>query len=534
MKKTELTGLTGPSEPVRKLSIARVLIAVVVTVGVIAGGLTGWQVYSASANGGTSGSWFAGYVDVTATPTFAFEAPATKAAKQVVLSFVVAASDGPCTPSWGAAYSLDQASASLDLDRRIARLQEQGGEVAVSFGGLKNQELAVTCTSVTQLAAAYSAVISRYNLSTIDLDIEGDALDNSAANTRRAEALAIVQKEQRAAGKSLAIWLTLPVTQTGLAVNGQDTVRQTLDGKVDLAGVNAMTMDYGSSLSSGTSMLQASEDAVVAVQRQLGILYKEQHITLNQGTLWSKIGATPMIGQNDDKGEVFSLAAATTFNAFLKSHGVGRVSAWSLNRDLSCGSNYTTLTVVSDSCSGIAQGSKHFSTILGKGLTGSATADAKSVTTSEIVSAKSLKDNPKTSPYPVWAETNSYLEGTKIVWHHNVYVAKWWTQGDIPDNPVLNSWQTPWQLVGPVLKGEKPIVQPTVPAGTYATWHGDTVYNTGDRAIFDGIPFQAKWWTQSDSPAAASSNPDSSPWTPLTITQINEVIAKLKAAQTAE
>jgi chitinase len=520
----------GPVEPVRRLSILRLIVAIVATVGVIGGGLAGWQLYSASADDTSQGSWFAGYVDVTATPTFAFETPTTKAAKQVVLSFIVASTDGACTPSWGDAYSLDEASASLDLDRRIARLQQQGGDVAVSFGGLKNQELAVTCTSVTQLAAAYASVIDRYNLSTIDLDVEGAALDNSAANTRRAEALAIVQKQRRAEGKSLAVWLTLPVTQTGLAVNGQDAVRATLAGKVDLAGVNAMTMDYGSSLTAGTSMVQASEDAVVAVQRQLGILYKQQHITLTQGTLWSKVGATPMIGQNDDKGEVFTLADATKFNSFLTSKGVGRVSAWSLNRDLTCGSNYTTLTVVSDSCSGIAQGGKHFSTILAAGFTGSATADSKSVTTSEAVSSASLKDNPKTSPYPIWSTTSSYLEGTKIVWHHNVYVAKWWTQGDIPDNPVLNSWQTPWQLVGPVLKGEKPIVQPTVPAGTYPTWAGSAVYNTGDRVIFGGIPYQAKWWNQGNSPAAASSNPDSSPWTPLTVAQINALNASLAAS----
>jgi chitinase len=531
MKKQDATVVATPVEPVRRLSVLRLLVAIVVTAGVIVGGITGWQMYSASADDTSAGSWFAGYVDVTATPTFAFETPTTKAAKQVVLSFIVASSNGACTPSWGNAYSLDEASASLDLDRRIARLEQQGGEVAVSFGGQKNQELAVTCTSVTQLAAAYSSVIDRYNLSTIDLDVEGAALDNSAANVRRAQALALVQKQRRAEGKSLAIWLTLPVTQNGLAVDGQDAVRQTLDGKVDLAGVNAMTMDYGSSLTAGTTMLQASEDAVVALQRQVGILYREQNITLSQSTLWSKIGATPMIGQNDDKGEVFSLADATRFNAFLKSKGVGRVSAWSLNRDVSCGSNYTTLTVVSDSCSGVSQGSKHFSTILGAGFTGSATADAKSVTTSEIVSQASLTDNPKTSPYPIWSSTNSYLEGTKIVWHHNVYIAKWWTQGDIPDNPVLNSWQTPWQLVGPVLKGEKPIVPPTVPAGTYPDWNGTTVYNTGDRVIFNGIPYQSKWWNQGESPAAASSNPDSSPWAPLTVQQIDAINAKLTAGQ---
>jgi chitinase len=525
-----MRNITTQAEPVRRLSVVRLFVAIIATVGVIAGGLTGWQLYSASADDTSAGSWFAGYVDVTATPTFAFETPTTKAARKVVLSFIVASKTGTCTPSWGAAYSLDEASDSLDLDRRIARLQEQGGEVAVSFGGLDNNELAVTCTSVTRLAAAYEAVIARYNLSTIDLDVEGTALENSAANTRRAQALAIVQKERRAAGTPLAVWLTLPVTQTGLAVAGQDALRETLGGKVDLAGVNGMTMDYGSSLTDGTSMLAASEKAVVALQRQVGILYRRSGVTLTQATLWSKIGATPMIGQNDDKREVFTLADATAFNTFLTSKRVGRVSAWSLNRDLSCGSNYTTLTVVSDSCSGVTQGTKHFSTVLAAHFTSSMTADSKTVTTSEIVGATTVKDDPATSPYPIWTTASSYLEGTKIVWHHNVYVAKWWTQGDTPDNPVLNSWQTPWQLVGPVLKGEKPIAQPTVPAGTYATWSGTSTYNVGDRVIFDGIAYQAKWWTEGDSPAAASSNPDSSPWTPLSVAQIDALDAQLKAA----
>jgi chitinase len=527
-----IIGSASP-EPVRRFSVLRLFIAMLVTAGLVVGGFVGWQSYSASADRTTKGAWFAGYVDVTATPTFGFETPTTAAGKQVVLSFIVSSPVSACTPTWGAAYSLDEASASLDLDRRIARLQQQGGDVSVSFGGLNNQELAVNCTSVTQLAAAYSAVINRYHLSTIDLDLEGTGLDDSAANVRRAQALAIVQKEQRAAGKSLAIWLTLPVTQMGLAVDGQNAVRTTLAGKVDLAGVNAMTMDYGGSLSKGTSMLTASEDALTATQRQLGILYTAAHITLNQTSLWSKIGATPMIGQNDDAGEVFSLADAVKFNAFAHSHGVGRVSMWSLNRDISCGSNYTTLTVVSDSCSGVAQGSRHYSTILASSFKGTMSANASSVTKSEVVNQKTLKDNPKTSPYPIWATDNSYLEGTKIVWHHNVYEAKWWTQGDIPDNPVLNSWQTPWQLIGPVLKGEKPIVQPTVPAGTYGVWNGTTAYNTGDRVMFDGLPFQAKWWTQAQSPAAASSNPDSSPWAPLTVEQINAInvaLAKKGAA----
>jgi chitinase len=236
-----------------------------------------------------------------------------------------------------------------------------------------------------------------------------------------------------------------------------------------------------------------------------------------------------MIGQNDDAGEIFTLADAEKFNQFAKAHGVGRMSIWSLNRDLTCGSNYTTLDIESDSCSGVNQGAQHYASVLSHGFTGSVDAMANSVTHTQKVSTKVLKDNPKTSPYPIWSATDSYLQGTKIVWHHNVYVAKWWTEGDLPDNPVLNSWETPWQLIGPVLPGEKPITPVTVPAGTFPAWDGAKVYNKGDKVLFNGLPYQSKWWTQGDSPAQASSDPDSSPWTPLTVAQINAINQSLKA-----
>ena len=124
---------------------------------------------------------------------------------------------------------------------------------------------------------------------------------------------------------------------------------------------------------------------------------------------------------------------------------------------------------------------------------------------------------------PVWSPSASYLKGTKVVWHHNVYVAKWWTKSDVPDNPVLNAWETPWDLVGPVLPGETPIPQPTLAAGTYPDWSGEASYDKGTRVLFDGVPFEAKWWTQGDSPEAASSDPDSSPWSPLTQDEIDAI-----------
>jgi chitinase len=517
-----VTGIPARPAPARRLSIPRLLIAIAVTAALVAASFIAVRWAQAAAEE-TASPWFAGYTDVTATPTFAFETPTSPAAKNVVLSFIVADPSAGCTPSWGGAYSMSAANKQLDLDRRIARLQQQGGEIAISFGGQKNDELATTCTSVTQLAAAYTSVISHYDVTTLDFDIEGDNLSDTAANARRAQALALVQKQQDAAGKPVAIWLTLPVAPTGLDTTGQAAVRATLAAKVDLAGVNAMTMDYGSGLPAGTSMIQASEGALTALHRQLDALYLERKLTLSDKTLWSKIGATPMIGQNDTKGEIFSLAAAKQLNAFVLQHSIGRVSMWSLNRDVTCGSNYVDLQVVSDSCSGVNQGKATFAAALGASLNGKPHFSAGTITTDEPVDPSSLKDNPATSPYPIWSDSSAYLQGTKIVWHHNVYEAKWWTRGDTPDDPVLNEWETPWTLVGPVLPGETPIPQPTLPAGTYPDWSGTIAFDKGQRVLFEGVPYEAKWWTQGDSPEASTSDPDGSPWVPLTQAQIDAI-----------
>lgn len=512
------------TEPQRHLSPWRVLLAIFLVAGLSAGGFFGLRWWRASQADVSHKPWFAAYVDVTATPSFAFENMGATANRDAILSFVVSSPTNACTPTWGGAYTLDQANASLDLDRRIARLQQQGGSVAISFGGLDNQELAVGCTDQTKLLDAYSSVIDRYKINTIDLDLENSGLTDGAADARRATTIAKLQSERRAAGKPLAVWVTLPVTPQGLDENGTNAVAQLLAAHVDLAGVNIMTMDYGSSLASGQNMLTGSESALIATQRQLGILYQRAGIHLNDATLWAKLGATPMIGQNDTAKEVFTLADAKSFNKFALSHGVSRMSMWSANRDLTCGSNYVDLKVVSDSCSGVSQGKQTFASLLSAGFNGDLSLSAGLVTTAEkVASTRQTPDNPATSPYQIWSPTGAYLEGTKVVWHHNVYQAKWWTQGDTPDNPVLQSWQTPWQLIGPVLPGEKPIPQPTLPAGTYPNWSGTTVYNTSQRVLFNGAPYQAKWWNQGQSPAAASSDPDNSPWAPLTQAQINAI-----------
>lgn len=506
----------------QKISIPRVGLTMVAAGALAFSALSGvrWFEDSQAASGGST--WFAGYADVTETPQFEFEEPTSRAARHVVLSFVVASPNDPCDPSWGGAYSLDDASKDLDLDRRMARLRQSGGEPVVSFGGAINDELATACTDPEQLLDAYRSVVDRYDLRVIDLDIEGPGLSDVAAAERRATAIAALQAERAADDEDLRVWLTVPVTPAGLTVQGSQNVATLLDHDVQLSGVNLMTMNYGESRVDGQSMGEASISALTSTHNQLDTIYSDAGTPIGRATLWKRMGATPMIGHNDVAGEIFDLDDARQLNTFARSKGLARLSMWSLNRDLTCSANYPDVRVVSNSCSGIKQGDLRFADLLGASMKDRPGGAPVTPTADEGAPAEPIDDDPLTSPYDIWDPAQTYLEGTRIVWHRNVYVAKWWTQSDVPDDPTVDVFSSPWQLVGPVLPGEKPITVPTLPDGTYPAWDEEKTYEKGERVLFDGLAFRAKWWNQGDNPTSRTGRTEPSPWIQLTRTELAE------------
>lgn len=529
MKERDMKTDTMRIEPERRLSFWRVMIALLILGGIVYGAIFGWNRRQETVSAVVYKPWFAAYVDVTSVPSYAFEQLGSTTTPDAILSFVVSSPADPCKPTWGTYYTMDEAAVTLDIDRRIARLRQRGGDVAVSFGGALNSELSLGCTDSEMLFDAYKSVVERYGIDTIDLDLENQGLTDVEAAERRASVIARLQAERRDAGKNLSVWLTLPVSPQGLTQDGTNAVARMLSGGVDIAGVNLMVMDYGESREKSWTMFEASKRALAEAHRQLGVLYKQAGIDLNSQSLWRKIGATPMIGQNDVADEVFTMEDAEGFNAFSREQGIGRMSMWSANRDVPCGENYVDVKVVSDSCSGVKTSKSGFSQALSKGFEGRLARSVDIPTTEDSDTDMYGVDDPENSPYQIWQETGAYPKGMKVVWHGNVYEAKWWTKNDLPDNPVLQAWETPWQLVGPVLSGEKPIKQPTLPKGTYPRWSGSVVYDGGDRVLFEGVPFQAKWWNQGESPAASSANPDNSPWLPLTQVQIADILEKLES-----
>lgn len=311
-------------------------------------------------------TWFAGYVDVTVSPAYDFE---TARMKDVILAFVVASPDNPCTASWGSDYSLDAAGGALDLDGRLKTLISRGGAAAISFGGAVNAELANSCEDESRLKAAYREVIDRYHPVAVDFDLEGASLLDDGAGERRAKVIAELQRERGPFDPKLTVWLTLPASPRGLTDAGITAVDQMLAAGVQLSGVNLMTMNYGESRRPSQTMLEASTSAATAAHDQLSIVYQRAGVNLSSERLWKKLGLTPMIGQNDLPGEVFEMGAAQGLRAFAVQKGIQRLSMWSLNRDTACRPGAQS-NRASHICSGVSQTAGQFAEVLGSGLKG--------------------------------------------------------------------------------------------------------------------------------------------------------------------
>lgn len=267
-----------------------------------------------------AGGKFAPYVDTSLFPAYDLLDTATKTGvKEFNLAFIT--SGGGCTPLWGGVTDL----ASDRVVGQIGALRAKGGDVRVSFGGAAGRELALNCSSADELAAAYAKVVDVYKLTKVDFDIEGAALPDTPANTRRAQAIAQLQKKH----PGLDVSFTLPVMPEGLTQPGVDLVADAKTNGVKIDAVNVMAMDYGPAYSGdmGTYAVQAA----TATQAQLkGVL------GLSDAAAWKTVAVTPMIGVNDVTTEIFKVDDATQLVKFAQEKGIGWLSMWSSNRDKEC------------------------------------------------------------------------------------------------------------------------------------------------------------------------------------------------------
>ncbi|MEU5767461.1 cellulose binding domain-containing protein [Streptomyces asoensis] len=298
---------------------------------------------STSASSGTGSAGFAPYVDTSLYPAFDLLGSASATGvKDYNLAFVT--DGGGCTPKWGGVTDL----ASDGVASQIGALRAKGGDVRVSFGGASGSELATTCSSADALAAAYGKAVDLFKLTKVDFDVEGGALPDAAANTRRAQAIAKLQQQH----PGLDVSFTLPVMPEGLTQDGVTLLSNAKANGVKTTTVNIMAMDYGPAYSG--DMGTYAEQAATATQAQVKSVFG-----LSDSAAWKTVAVTPMIGVNDVASEVFKVEDATQLVAFAKSKGLGWLSMWSATRDKQCAGG--AKNSADATCSSILQSDSAFS-----------------------------------------------------------------------------------------------------------------------------------------------------------------------------
>ncbi|MGW3199240.1 carbohydrate binding domain-containing protein [Streptomyces sp. NPDC001118] len=274
-------------------------------------------------------------------------------AKYLTMAFLQADKKGSCTPYWNGDTNTPVSSSVFGAD--LTTIRSRGGDVIPSLGGYAadngGTEIADSCTNVDSIAAAYEKIITTYDVSRLDMDVEDNSLTDSAGIDRRNQAIKKVQDWAAANGRSVQFSYTLPTTTTGLADSGLAVLRSAKSAGAKVDVVNIMTFDYYDGASH--HMATDTETAATGLHDQLAELYPN----LSDTQLWNMVGVTEMPGIDDyGAAETFTTADATSVYDWAVSKGVNTLSFWALQRD----NGGCPGTGGSDHCSGIAQDTWYF------------------------------------------------------------------------------------------------------------------------------------------------------------------------------
>jgi hypothetical protein len=319
---------------------------------------------------------------------YAGDDPATlsqqSGAKFLTMAFIQAATRGSCTVFWDGDTS--QPIASSTFGSSISSIRSAGGDVIPSFGGFTadntGTEIADSCTSVSSIAAAYEKVITTYNVTRLDMDVEDNSLTNSGGIDRRNKAIKMVEDWAAGNGRTVQFVYTLPTTTSGLADNGLTVLRNAISNNARIDIVNMMTFDYFDGASH--EMANDTKTSANGLHGQLAQLFPGK----SSSALWGMVGITEMIGVDDfGPGETLTIADAKTVESWAVSTGIAELSFWALQRDNgSCPGG-----PAADNCSGISQSTWQFSHIFEPFTSG---------TSPTPTPTKSPSKSPSPSPTP--------------------------------------------------------------------------------------------------------------------------------------
>ena len=338
--------------------------------------------------------------------------------KFLTLAFVQTPSPGSCAVYFNGDTSMPISSGTFGSD--ITAIRAAGGDVIPSFGGYAadngGTEIADSCTSVDSIAAQFEKVITTYDVTRLDLDIEDNSLNNTAGIDRRNKAIKKVEDWAAANGRLVEFSYTLPTTTSGLAESGLAVLRNAVSNGARIDIVNMMTFDYYDNASH--NMATDTQTSANGLINQLRTLYPGK----TTAQLWSMVGIIEMIGVDDfGPAETFTLANAQTVTDWAKTQGIRSLSFWALQRD----NGGCPGGAAADNCSGVAQTTWQFSRIM-QSFTSGSTTTPPTTTPTTGPTTKPPTTAPTTPPTTApgtttWAVNTPYTVGQIVTYNGKRY-----------------------------------------------------------------------------------------------------------------
>jgi chitinase len=310
--------------------------------------------------------------------------------KFLTMAFVQTPSVGSCTVYWNGDTGLPLGSAFAS---DIASIRARGGDVIPSFGGYAadntGTEIADSCTSVDSIAAQFEKIITTYDVTRIDLDIEDNSLGRTDGIDRRNKAIKKVEDWAAANGRLIQFTYTLPTTTHGLESNGLAVLQNAKANNARIDIVNIMTFDYYDN--AGHNMATDTQTAATGLFNQIKSLWPGK----TDAQYWGMVGVIEMIGIDDfGAPETFTLANATAATNWVTAQGLGSYSFWALQRD----NGGCPGGGAADNCSGVAQSTWQFSHIMQTFTSGTATTPPTTPPTTRPTTAPPTTAPPTTKP----------------------------------------------------------------------------------------------------------------------------------------
>mgnify|MGYP001580282577 CR=1 FL=1 len=209
--------------------------------------------------------------------------------------------------------------------------QAQNGQVIISFGGAAGTYLEAIYNENDEFDII-DKLLQDTGCRALDFDIEGGVIGNVGQNDQRAKVISRLQQKYPNLYVSFTLAVEAPRSEWnspgGIPKTGMDLLKNAIQNKVNINVVNAMTMDFYMPLPAGKTWGGIACDVGEAMKLQIKSLYP----TKTDAQLYSMVGLTAMIGKNDDNS-IFTVEDAKTFANYAKTHNIGLISFWSIQRD---------------------------------------------------------------------------------------------------------------------------------------------------------------------------------------------------------